>query len=125
MRIESKDIYAIYKHLFTEGCLVAFKEFTCNHPVFNIPNLQVVMLMKGLVSRQMVKETMNWRCLYWTLNDSGIEFLKQKLCLPDDAIPNTLKAPTTQSVIHEEAKQLQHDRRIKKSFPSDKKPAFK
>ena len=123
MRVATKDIVAIYTRLFKDGCIVSFKDFTKIHPLFKIPNLQIVMVMKGLVSKKLVKETMNWRCLYWTLNDDGIKFLREKLCLPETAVPSTLLEPKQNFAVHEQAKQL-NDRKGK-HFTSEKKPEFK
>ena len=119
MRVNTKDIIAVYKHLFNEGVLVAHKDFSSLHPVFGIPNLQVFMLMKGLKTKKMVKETCNWRVLYWTLNEDGIAYLRQVLCLPEDAVPSTYKQ--TQNVqAHDQARQLQQGR-FKRPF-GEKKP---
>ncbi|EDR23258.1 40S ribosomal protein S10, putative [Entamoeba dispar SAW760] len=124
MRIATKDIIAIYKQLFNDGCIVCHKDFVCLHPVFGIPNLQVFMLMKGLATKKCVKETCNWRCLYWTLNDEGIAYLRQKLALPEDAVPSTLKQ-TVHTAVREEAKQIQGERKLKRDFNAGKKPEMK
>ena len=123
MRVNTKDIIAVYTKLFNEGVLVAHKDFTSLHPAFGIPNLQVFMLMKGLKTKKMVKETCNWRVLYWTLNDDGIAYLRQVLCLPEDAVPSTLKQ-TSNVQAHDQAKQLQQGR-FKRNFNADKKPEMK
>ena len=120
MRVETKDIIAIYKQLFNDGVLVAHKDFSCLHPVFGIPNLQVFMLMKGLKTKKMVRETCNWRVLYWTLTDEGIKYLREVLCLPEDAVPSTLKQ-TTNVQAHDQARQIQAGR-FKRNFNANRKP---
>ncbi|ELP85216.1 40S ribosomal protein S10, putative [Entamoeba invadens IP1] len=126
MRIPTKHIRDVYRRLFTAGCVVCVKDFTCIHPYFNIPNLQVFMLMKGLVSKKLVKETCNWKTLYWTINDEGIKYLRAKMCFPEDAVPFTLREPVaTAAVAHDQAKQIQGERKFKKAVPAEKKPEFK
>ena len=80
--------------------------------------------MRGLATKKFVKETCNWRVVYWTLNDDGIAYLREKLALPADAVPSTLKELNRSAAVKEEAKQFQ-GRRGKKEFHSEKKPEFK
>ena len=125
MRVESNDIHKVYSYLFREGVLVSYKDFTANHPVFKIPNLQVVMLMKSLKSRDYVKETMNWRVLYWTLTDKGIEYLRDYLLYSEDKIPVTLEVKKTAPRREEATAAAKADAAPKKTAYASRKPDFK
>ena len=50
----------------------------------------IIKLMTSLKSRELVKETFNWRWFYWYLNDEGIEYLRQYLNIPADVVPDTM-----------------------------------
>ena len=123
MLVNTKDIIAVYKQLFNDGVLVCHKDFTSLHPIFGIPNLQVFMLMKGLKTKKMVKETCNWRVLYWTLNDEGVAYLRKILCLPEEAKPSTHKTQTNSTAL-EEARKIQRGG-FRKNFGGNRKPEMK
>lgn len=53
--------------------------------------LEVVQLMRGFVSKGLVKEQFAWRHYYWFLTNEGIEFLRDFLHLPATIVPATLK----------------------------------
>jgi small subunit ribosomal protein S10e len=64
------------------------------HEAVDVPNLQVINLMKSLKSRGYVKETFNWQWYYWYLTNEGIEYLRAYLHLPSEIVPATLKKQT-------------------------------
>ena len=47
--------------------------------------------MLSLKSRGHVREVFNWQWHYFFLTDTGIEYLKGYLNLPEDVVPATLK----------------------------------
>ena len=57
-----------------------------------VPNLEVLCLMKSFVSRGFCKTQFNWQWNYWYLTDEGIEYLREYLALPADIVPATHKA---------------------------------
>jgi small subunit ribosomal protein S10e len=96
MFIQKKDRLAIYTHVFREGAIAAKIDPTISkHPQINTPNLYVIMLMKSLVSRKYAERTYAWRWAYWTLTESGIEYLRNYLHLAPETVPNTYLKPTT------------------------------
>jgi len=92
MMIPKKNKILVYSYLFKEGCLVAPKDFyKPKHDEIDVPNIQVMQLMKSLKSKGWVAETFNWRWYYWTLSDEGVEKMRQYLHLPEEYVPNTHK----------------------------------
>lgn len=91
--IPSSNKIMVYSYLFKEGCLVAPKDYyKAKHDEIDVPNIQVMQLMKSLVSRGYVNQTFNWQWFYWYLNDEGVEYMRQYLHLPEEYVPNTHKA---------------------------------
>jgi small subunit ribosomal protein S10e len=116
----------VYAHLFKEGCLVAKKDHhkEKHSDALNIPNLEVIGLLRSFRSKGYVKETFNWQYYYWYLTNEGIEYLRSYLALPSDAIPATLKAPAVASKPTALPSE-QEDRRKGKGGPGgDFKPSF-
>lgn len=60
--IQKKNRLAVYSYLFKDGCLVAKKDFfkAKHDEIDDVPNLEVLMLMKSMKSRGLVRETFNW-----------------------------------------------------------------
>merc|ERR1711937_946265 len=54
-------------------------------------NLEVLMLMKSLASKEYVRVTLSWQYNYCYLTDEGIEYLKSYLALPAEVVPATHK----------------------------------
>jgi small subunit ribosomal protein S10e len=79
--------------VFTEGVLVVKKDkYAEKHSdELNMPNLEVMMLMKTFASKGYVKEVFNWQWYYYYLTNEGIEFLREYLAIPADVVPATLK----------------------------------
>ena len=61
-----------------------------------IPNLQVLMLMKSLTSREYVRNTFSWQYNYYYLTEEGINYLREYLALPATVAPQTKRAPPSQ-----------------------------
>jgi len=84
----------VYAYLFREGVMVAKKDFFAakHHLISQVSNLELIQLMKSLKSRSYVKETFSWGWYYWTLTEEGITYLRGYLHLPEEVVPNTMKA---------------------------------
>ena len=93
MFIPKKNKIAVYSYLMREGCLVAPKDFykASHDDIEGVPNIQVMQLMKSLVSRELVKQTFNWQWFYWYLTDEGVDWMRNYLNLPEEVVPNTHK----------------------------------
>ena len=93
MFITKKNRIAVYSYLFKEGVCVAKKDcYAPKHEAIDtVSNLEVMMLMKSLVTRGYVRETFSWQYFYWYLTQEGIEHLQEYLNLPADIVPATLK----------------------------------
>jgi len=61
------------------------------HHILNMPNLHVVNALLSLKNKGHLREVFNWQWHYFFLTDTGIEYLKGYLHLPDDVVPATLK----------------------------------
>ena len=90
MLIPKKDRTKIFTYLFQEGVLVARKDVFHKHPVIPVKNLHVIKLMQSLESRSYVKHSYNWGYNYYYLTNTGIEFLRAALHLPESVVPATL-----------------------------------
>lgn len=92
MRIQKQDRRKIFEYLFNEGCIVIRKDFQApSHEVLDIPNLQVIKALESLKSLGMVELVFSWQRYYYSLTFQGIEFLRDKLRLDLNVVPNTLK----------------------------------
>eukprot|EP00812_Abedinium_dasypus_P012873 NODE_6379_length_511_cov_447.434211.p2 GENE.NODE_6379_length_511_cov_447.434211~~NODE_6379_length_511_cov_447.434211.p2 ORF type:complete len:141 (-),score=48.85 NODE_6379_length_511_cov_447.434211:75-464(-) len=86
----------VYEHLFKEGVMVVQKApLKAEHDDITVPNLEVMMMLKSLHSRDLVTMKYNWRWYYYYLSDEGIEFLREFLNLPAQAFPATLTKQRT------------------------------
>jgi len=92
----------VYNYLFREGVMVAKKDFFApkHHLISQVSNLELIQLMKSLKSRSYVNEVFSWGWYYWTLTEEGIVYLRGYLHLPEEIVPNTMKARKTE-VEHE------------------------
>ncbi|XP_053663877.1 40S ribosomal protein S10b-like [Anopheles marshallii] len=93
MYIRKCERRAIYRALFENGVLVAFKD---HHPkrmhreLKWVPNLHVIKIMQSLLSRKLVTEIYSWNWYYWTLTNDGIIYLRTYLHISDHLLPSTL-----------------------------------
>jgi small subunit ribosomal protein S10e len=108
--------------------LVAKKDhFKAKHSdELDVKNLEVIGLLRSLVSKGYVKETFNWQYYYWYLTNEGIEYLRTYLALPSEVVPNTLKQPAVQAKPTPTSDEQQERRNYKgKGGPGgDYKPRF-
>jgi small subunit ribosomal protein S10e len=79
--------------LLPQGVIVAKKDYNlAKHPdIEEASNLEVIKLMTSLTSKDLVSCRFCWKHYYWFLNDTGIEWLREYLHLPEDHLPNPLK----------------------------------
>jgi small subunit ribosomal protein S10e len=61
------------------------------HHELDLPNLHVIKALLSMKSRGHVREVFSWQWHYFFLTDSGIQYLKEYLHLPEDVVPATLK----------------------------------
>ncbi|KII65379.1 40S ribosomal protein S10-2 [Thelohanellus kitauei] len=95
MHISKEHRKKIYECLFTDGVLVGHRSTSAPDHMYieGVSNLKVLHLMRSLKSKKMITEKYSWNHHYWTLTDTGIEFLRSQLKLPGNCIPATLKRP--------------------------------
>ncbi|KAI5960049.1 uncharacterized protein KGF55_004772 [Candida pseudojiufengensis] len=79
----------IHQHLFQEGVLVAPKNFEIQHDEIDTKNLYVIKALQSLTSKGYVHTQFSWQYYYYTLTDSGVEFLRQELNIPEGILPLT------------------------------------
>eukprot|EP00003_Mantamonas_plastica_P019292 TRINITY_DN31622_c0_g1_i1.p2 TRINITY_DN31622_c0_g1~~TRINITY_DN31622_c0_g1_i1.p2 ORF type:complete len:146 (-),score=39.09 TRINITY_DN31622_c0_g1_i1:75-512(-) len=91
--IPKKTRKRVYRYLFKEGVVVCKLDYNAktHAQIDEVPNLHIMKLMQSLKSKGYVRETYNWRFLYYVLTDEGIEYLREFLYLPPDVVPDTLK----------------------------------
>jgi small subunit ribosomal protein S10e len=116
MFIPKENRVATFAYLFKEGVLVVKKDTRSpTHPHIEGPtNLEVLMLMKSLESREFVRITFSWQYNYCYLTDKGIDYLRQYLALPAEIVPATHKKTASRPAMHDTEK-----------FGSDDRPAFR
>uniref|UniRef100_A0A7S3QJ16 Plectin/eS10 N-terminal domain-containing protein n=1 Tax=Chaetoceros debilis TaxID=122233 RepID=A0A7S3QJ16_9STRA len=96
MFIPKANRIAVFKYLFSEGVLVVKKDtISATHPQIEGPtNLEVLMLVKSLESKEYVRVTFNWQYNYVYLTPEGIEYLRTYLALPAEVVPATHRKVT-------------------------------
>ena len=117
MFIPKANRIAVFKYLFSEGVLVVKKDtVSSTHPHIEGPtNLEVLMLVKSLQSKEYVRVTYNWQYNYVYLTNEGIEYLRSYLALPDNVVPAThKKTPATSGRERDDGK-----------FGGEGRPAFR
>jgi len=81
----------VYTQLFNDGVMVVKKDFAKKeHDDTKVDNIQVLMMLKSLHSRNLVTNKFSWGWNYYILNDEGIEYLREFLALPATAAPQTM-----------------------------------
>ncbi|CCJ30107.1 unnamed protein product [Pneumocystis jirovecii] len=100
MIIPKNNRKKIYELLFKDGTLVAKKDFNAPSSVElqSVPNLQVIKACQSLTSRGYLKTQFSWQYYYYTLTNEGIDYLREWLHLPNEAIPNICKRHPRQQI---------------------------
>ena len=76
----------VFTYILKEGVIVVKKDaYLPQHAQVDVPNLQVMMIVKSLKSRGCLNEVYNWGWMYYFLTDDGVKFLIKALGLPADA----------------------------------------
>lgn len=91
MIIPKPNLKLIYQNLLNEGVMVIKKDYRApEHDEVAVPNLQVIKALQSLKSRGHVTEQFNWQYYYYFLTDSGIQFLREYLHVPESVVPATI-----------------------------------
>ncbi|KAF5092448.1 hypothetical protein D0Z03_002858 [Geotrichum reessii] len=92
MLIPNEDRRKIHSYLFQEGVVVAQKDYNkAVHEEIETKNLYVIKALQSLTSKGFVKTRFSWQYYYYTLTDSGVEYLRNWLGLPNGVVPATHK----------------------------------
>ena len=104
VQISRDDRKKVYEYLLNEGVIVLKKDFTKNkHEATGVPNLHVWMLLRSLHSRDYVELVFNWRHYYYSINNKGVEYLREKLGITEtNVVPETYKKTARTFVSREE-----------------------
>ncbi|CDR44491.1 CYFA0S14e03268g1_1 [Cyberlindnera fabianii] len=90
MLIPKDDRDKIHKYLFSEGVVVAKKDFNqAKHEEIDTKNLYVIKALQSLTSKGYVKTQFSWQYYYYTLTDEGVEYLREYLHVPEGILPQT------------------------------------
>jgi len=87
MIISRKEKISIYTQLFRDGVLVV-KQVRKSEKK---ENFVIIKIMKGLLSKGLVREQFSWNFYYFILNEEGVRFLRSYLNLPERVFPLTYK----------------------------------
>jgi small subunit ribosomal protein S10e len=90
MIISKAEKIFVYTELFKNGVTVIKHE---KLKTKKTTNLKSKILLERLRSKGMVKETFSWQFHYYTLNDSGVFYLRKYLNIPEKVVPMTHKQP--------------------------------
>ncbi len=93
-----------YAYLLEEGVIVVKKDMHLKkHQVLDMPNLNLICIMRSLFSKKYVSECFCWNWYYYTVTKEGVKFLCQYLgtfwtqlmCIgvSEQVLPKTFKAP--------------------------------
>merc|ERR1712029_395748 len=78
---------AIFTYLLKEGVIVVKKDayLPFHQHITNVPNLQVMMVVKSLKSKGCLNQAYNWGWSYYFLTTQGVHHLIAELGLPSDS----------------------------------------
>ncbi|KAF5094046.1 hypothetical protein D0Z03_002208 [Geotrichum reessii] len=85
MTLETNFIFIL------EGVVVAQKDYNIKHNEIDTRNLYVIKALQSLTSKGYAKTRFSWQYYYYTLTDSGVEYLRNWLGLPNGVVPATHK----------------------------------
>ena len=118
MLVDRKDTLLVYRQLFEDGVFTTIDDVHATYVLgkdengedITVSNLKVIKLLQSLWSRGYVKKTYCWCHFYYTLTDSGLQYLREFLHLPADIVPNTHKR-TNPTLPREERPRFQRENR--------------
>ena len=78
--ITKKDKRAVLQYLLNEGVIVVKKDsHLAKHQYLEVPNLNVMLIMKSLKSKKYVEETFSWQWSYYVVTNEGVKYLRERL----------------------------------------------
>ncbi len=79
--ITKKDKRAVLQYLLNEGVIVVKKDcHLAEHQYLKeVPNLNVMLIMKSLRSKKYVEETFSWQWSYYVVTNEGVKYLRERL----------------------------------------------
>lgn len=90
MIITKEEKISIYTDLFKNGTMVIKRDKKKENKIKSLP---VKVILEGLKSKGMVKETFSWQFHFYTLSDEGVKYLQNYLNIPEKVVPLTHKQP--------------------------------
>ena len=91
--VSKEEKRAIFTYLLREGVIVVRKDayLPVHQNVTGVANLKVMMIVKSLKSRGYLSEVFNWQWSYYTVSNSGVNFLVKSLGVSADVVPATFR----------------------------------
>ena len=91
--ISKEEKRAIFTYLLREGVIVVRKDayLPMHQSISGVSNLKVMMIVKSLKSQGFLSEVFNWQWSYYTVSNSGVNFLVKKLGVAADVVPATFR----------------------------------
>jgi len=79
--VSREEKRAIYSYLLREGVVVVKKDsyLPTHQNIPGVTNLKVMMIVKSLKSRGYLQDVFNWQWSYYTVTNSGVNFLVKSL----------------------------------------------
>ena len=79
--ISKENKRKIYRYLLQEGVIVVKKDpYLPKHQhIQEVPNLQVMMIIKSLKSKGFLNEVFSWQWGYYFITNKGVAFLTKEL----------------------------------------------
>ena len=79
--VSKENRRAIYEYLLNEGVIVVKKDayLPRHQSLKDVPNLQVMMIVKSLKSKGFVQDVFCWQWAYYTITNKGVAFLVKEL----------------------------------------------
>ena len=74
----------IFEYLLREGVIVVKKDsyLPFHQQLTDVPNLEVMMIVKSLKSRNLLQDVYNWQWCYYFITTKGVSFLVKELGMP-------------------------------------------
>ena len=91
----------ILKYLFANGVLVVSSNHSAEHEELKCLNLYVFQIGRSFTDRGLCKKQYAWTHAYFTLTDTGIDYLREYFGAPASAVPAILNPRNTQKDIIE------------------------
>ena len=109
--IRKQEKNKIFYTLLMDGVISAKQEYWGTHQDTNLENAKVLILLKTLHSKGYVDVVFNWRHYYYTLNNNGINYIKNKLGITEQKVQPRTRAPRSDAMENAEGENRGGDRR--------------